>query len=169
MQLCAFNILALKIELGGHMVLLRPGQFEAADLELVRAWCPEGSKLQTAVNLIAHPELAVGCFGLVPSTRLHGPQVLSACKAWDYWALGLPVVISSYVPEASWVRLNPFLGYIISDTASLKSAVEAAIARSRQSNFDKDRQQIQSWTFSRHTWQHRAEEIENAQFTQRAT
>ncbi len=166
------NIFALKLELGGRMLLFRPGQYDDAALAEARSWAADrGSTFSPGVNLLADPSVAMGCFGLVPSTKYSTErQVLSACKAWDYWALGLPVVMADNVPEADWVRSRPMLGwlYTVGDKRSMELAIEAAKYRGlgggSQSDFAQYRLAIQAWTFASHTWRHRAEEIARAQF-----
>lgn len=163
------SIFALKLELGGRMLLFRPGQYTEAELDEAQRWAGDHRcTFSPGVNLLADPSVATGCFGLVPSTKYSAErQVLSACKAWDYWALGLPVVCADNVPEAEWVRQRPMLGWLyrVGDQLSMHRAIEAALERAQDGDFPAHRAALQAWTFAGHTWKHRAEEIARAQFT----
>lgn len=163
-----FKIFALKLEIGGHMILLRPNQYELAALALANAWCPKGSSFSPGVNFLADSSMLNGCFGLVPSTKYSTEmQVLSACKCWDYWALGLPVVMADNVPEACHVKADSMRGWIytVGDDESMNKAITAALSSARERDFIDRRHALQEWVFSGHTWAHRAQEIERAQFT----
>ena len=165
-----FDIYALKLWRDGRWVLLRPGQYGPEQLAEAAAWCPDGCTLLPAVNfqdpLVAR-EVSCAAFGLVPSTKFGAmDQSQSACKAWDYWSMGLPVVMADNVPEAHWVRGNPGLGYLYRQDfgPSLGDAIGRALDDAERANFMETRRAIQRWTFESHTWSHRAEEIADAQF-----
>lgn len=164
-NICPMLIYSLKIEmeLSKRWILLRPGQYTPEELAEAQTWAPKGSELRPAVNIHTEEDASRAAFGFVPATGpvRFGPQLYSACKFWDYLALGLPVVIADMTPEAVHVRAHPMLGelYTQDNGPSLAVAIERSLNRAVGLGFDAERRAIQNWVFSNHTWRHRAAEI----------
>ena len=167
-NICPMLIYSIKIEMDPkkRWIFLRPGQYTPEELAEAQAWAPEGSELRPAVNIHTEADASRAAFGFVPATGpvRFGPQFYSACKFWDYLALGLPVVIADMTPEAEHVRANPGLGelYTQDNGPSLTVAIERSLRRAEGADFTQARKAIQKWVFGNHTWRHRAAEIMEA-------
>jgi hypothetical protein len=163
------RVLALKVELpSGEMIKLRPGQYTDAEWKRVDIWAARHAiALEPAKNIIRFPPKDAR-FGLVASTRAGGlKQEQAACKCWDYWALGIPVVMADNVPETVHVFARPELGVLYhqgNDPTSLESAIatigeETPDPREWYEARYRRMQSIQDWVFEHHTYRHRAAEI----------
>jgi len=146
-------------------VLLRPGQYDGAELALARRLMPDNVTLHPGANMLeVAREASAASFGLVPSTQPPGKkQLLSACKAWDYWAMGLPVVISGNVPEMRHLADLNGLGGVYDRLEQVGDAIKYTDGIKLLWTDTRKRQQIQDWIFAHHTWRHRAAQIHEEQ------
>ncbi len=153
----------LSIKSGASKVNFRPGQYSTEDLASARRAVGPNVEIYTGSNMLkVSKEASAASFGLVPSTRPPGvEQAQSASKAWDYWAMGLPVVIDANVPEARMVGLgcSPFLGSAYNSQDWMQAYCSALC----EDGAEVARQKIQDWTFRHHTWKHRAQQIHEEQ------
>jgi len=147
-----------------QQILLRPSQVTSKGLDRARQLATS-VKLWPGVNMISSAkELSAAAFGLVPAALPSGTtQVASACKFYDYLALGLPTVVADNVPESKIVRANPELGVLFKqgDTRDLQSAVTKALLDIDEAR----REQIQDWVFEYATYQRRAETLHHFLFS----
>lgn len=147
----------------GEIYNLRPGRWDSLDMERARTLFPSSVYLHPATNVDKERDILGECaFGLVPATTPYA-QLLSASKAYDYWALGLPVLIASNVPEARIVeRSDIWLGELYDSqhqVVSMEKAIAAIMKRARRSGFSETKRQITRWSKAHHTYRNRAEEI----------
>jgi len=156
---------ALWIMIGEEQILLRPYQLKTGNLDRARASIPASIHLHSGVNMLNEESARCAAYGLVPTAGLRaGGQLLSACKFYDYIAMGLPIVIEEGIPEAKYVKNGECLGwtYNWSRPETLGDAVRAALATSLGKNFRESRQHIQDWAFENHTYRHRAATMHEA-------
>jgi hypothetical protein len=143
-----------------QQILLRPSQATPEGLERARQLVPSLVEFRPGVNMLNEAaELSRAAFGLCPSTKPAGEmQLSSACKFYDYLALGLPVVMANNVPEARYVQKYSILGrlYQQGNVENLQSAAAHALGEVN----DIRRKMIQDWVFTNATYKRRAETLD---------
>ncbi len=163
---------ALWIEWNGRKCRLRPSQLRGETLGSLRQSLPASIELLPGSNLQNEALQASACsFGLCPSASPGQPQSLSASKFYDYLALGLPVVLAENVPEARFVRDQPWLGELYNPTRpeSLRKAIGQVMEWAREHDFLQRRRRIQEWVFAHHTYWERAEQMDRFLLARPAT
>ncbi len=136
---------------------LRPGMYSSRHMAAAQAYVGHRVRLCPAVNAAACAEaLATFAFWVVAAASRR-PQDLSASKAFDYWALGLPVLIDDAVPEAEHLSGGPWVGESFS--IDRPETIVPALQRIKQRDSLSARAAILAWSKANHTYKQRAREI----------
>jgi hypothetical protein len=162
-SIASMHAYALWVQDGKDNIYLRPQQIVGDAVQRAAKLLPE-VELRPAVNMYQEEvELTKAAFGLCPAVVLNKQQLHSACKFYDYAALGLPSVLADNVPEARHVKQHPYLGelYTQGDDASLASAIQCCLQELHDAPevYAERRRQVQQWAFTNATYELRARRL----------